>query len=404
MAIGSVDYLTAAAQHADYVNALERAGAAIVRLPFVHGAYDSVFAKDTALVLERRGTRKVLLAQPRHPERQREQVARSEFFEQSGYEVVCDPDGPSWEGGDTVMLPRGLLLGYGPRSGPGAAAWLERNAEVPVTPLELCDPHLYHLDMAVTTLPDGTAIVCETALTPSAMRALERTPGIRQIVTVRRADALAFGLNLVAVGGTLFAGARVAAVEAIVIGRGYRYVVAPLDEFHKAGGSAACLVAKLHRDPEAARETSIAGGSMDVYGPIFRSLLFPFWEHKVRQRPVVARWRELRRTQWRSADELRARQQHELGKLLHHAYEHVPFYRARFDAIGATPDDALEKLPIVRRADLQRAGDAWASTAPPLPTVRKHTSGTTGEPLVFGYEPDSEHWRRAIKYRGEEVA
>ena len=61
------------------------------------------------------------------------------------------------------------------------------------------------------------------------------------------------------------------------------------DEFHKAGGSAACLVAKLHRDPEAARETSIAGGSMDVYGPFFRSVLFPLWEQKVRQRPVVER-------------------------------------------------------------------------------------------------------------------
>jgi len=404
MAIGSVDFAAAAAEHAAYVSALAHAGASIVMLPFVHGAYDSVFAKDTALVLERRGVKKVLLAQPRHPERQREQVARSDFFERAGYEVVRDLDGPSWEGGDTVMLPRGLLLGYGPRSGPGAAAWLERNAEVAVTPLELCDPHLYHLDMALTTLPDGTAIVCETALTPAAMRALERTPGIRQIATVRRTDALAFGLNLVAVGDTIFAGARVPAVEAIVTARGYRYVVAPLDEFHKAGGSAACLVAKLHRDPEAARETNIAGGSMDVYGPIFRSLLFPFWEHKVRQRPVVRRWRELRRTQWLSADELRARQQHQLARLLHHAYEHVPFYRALFDGVGATPDDALAELPIVRRAALQRAGDAWGSTAAPRPTVRKHTSGTTGEPLVFGYEPDSEHWRRAVKYRGYEWA
>jgi phenylacetate-CoA ligase len=37
---------------------------------------------------------------------------------------------------------------------------------------------------------------------------------------------------------------------------------------------------------------------------------------------------------------------------------------------------------------------------PPLPTILRQTSGTTGEPLVFGYEPDSEHWRRAVKFRG----
>jgi phenylacetate-CoA ligase len=404
MAIGSVDFVTAVAQHAGYVRALEEAGAEILMLPFVHGAYDSVFAKDSALLVERRGVKRALLARLRYPERQREQSARADFYERHGFEVVCESNGPSWEGGDTVMLPHGMLLGHGPRSGLDAARWLERHTELPVTPLELCDPHLYHLDMAVTTLPDGTAIVCEEALTPESMRALERTPGIRQVVTVRRPDALAFGLNLVPVGTTVLAGARVAAVEKLVSARGYRYVVAPLDQFHLAGGSAACLVAKLHRDRQAARAPSIAGGPMDVYGPFFRSVLFPLWEQRVRQRPVVERWHQLRRTQWQSADELAATQREQLAALLRHAYDHVPFYRKRFDAAGTTPDDGLAALPIVRRADLQRAGEDWASTVAPLPTVRKQTSGTTGEPLLFGYEPDSEHWRRAVKYRGYEWA
>jgi phenylacetate-coenzyme A ligase PaaK-like adenylate-forming protein/N-dimethylarginine dimethylaminohydrolase len=402
MSIGSVDFVVAVAQHAAYVHALEQAGAAILMLPFVHGAYDSVFAKDSALLVERRGVKRALLARLRYPERQREASVRAEFYERNGFEVVCESSGPSWEGGDTVMLPHGMLLGHGPRSGKGAARWLEKHAELPVTPVELCDPHLYHLDMAVTTLPDGTAIVCEEALTPDAMRVLERTPGIRQIATVRRDDALAFGLNLVAIGSTVLAGARVPAIETIVTSRGYRYVVSPLDQFHLAGGSAACLVARLHHDHEAARPPRFAGGTMDVYGPLFRSVLFPLWERRVRQRPVVERWRQLKRTQWLSLDELAAMQRDQLSALLRHAYEHVPFYRRRFG--DATPDDGLAALPIVRRADLQRAGSEWASTVPPLPTVRKQTSGTTGEPLLFGFEPDSENWRRAVKYRGYEWA
>jgi phenylacetate-CoA ligase len=404
MEIGSVDFVAAVAEHAAYIQALERAGAAIIMLPFVHGAYDSVFAKDSALLVERRGVRRALLARLRYPERQREQTARADYYERHGFEVVCEPTGPSWEGGDTVMLPHGLLLGHGPRSGLDAARWLERHLDLPVTPLELCDSHLYHLDMALTTLPDGTAIVCESALTPAAMHALERTPGIRQIATVRREDALAFGLNLVPIGTTVLAGARVPAVERIVTARGYRYEVAPLDQFHHAGGSAACLVARLHREAEATRLPTVAGGTMDVYGPIFRSVLFPLWEQHVRQRPVVERWHELRRTQWLSTDELHAMQQARVAELLAHAYGNVPFYRRRFDDAGVTPADGLAALPILRRADLQRAGTAWASTAAPLPTVRKQTSGTSGEPLLFGYEPDSEHWRRAVKYRGYEWA
>jgi phenylacetate-CoA ligase len=57
-------------------------------------------------------------------------------------------------------------------------------------------------------------------------------------------------------------------------------------------------------------------------------------------------------------------------------------------------------LPVLRRADARAAGRLRASMAPPLPTLRKQTSGTTGEPLLFGFEPDSEHWRRAVRYRG----
>jgi phenylacetate-CoA ligase len=148
---------------------------------------------------------------------------------------------------------------------------------------------------------------------------------------------------------------------------------------------------------------------MDIYGPLFRSMLFPAWETHVRHRPVVERWAELRRTQWASTDELHGRQSRDLARLLRHAYEHVPFYRARFAARGLTAADIrcpeqLRELPVLRRSDLQACGTAWESTMTPLPTIRKQTSGTTGEPLLFGFEPDSEHWRRAIKLRGYEWA
>ncbi len=412
MAIGAVDFRAAAAQHAAYKASLVAAGAEVLELPFVHSAFDSVFSKDPALLLERRGLKRALLARLRYPERQREQAARADFFERHGFEVVCEPTGPSWEGGDIVMLPSGraMFLGYGPRSRREAAAWLEHHAQIPVVPLELRDPHLYHLDMALAVLPDGTALVCESALTADSMRVLERAAGVRQVVTVRRDDALAFGLNLVAIGNTVLAGSRVPRIAAIVRAHGYRLQVSPLDQFHLAGGSAACLVARLHRDfePIAHVLPRQPRGTMDIYGPVFRSILFPAWEKHVRQRPVVERWNELRRTQWLSLDELQAMQATALVTLVEHSYRHVPFYRARMDAAGVNPADIrtphdLLQLPVLRRADLTPGRDR-ESTVPPLPTVRKQTSGTTGEPLLFGYEPDSDHWRRAVKLRGYEWA
>jgi phenylacetate-CoA ligase len=304
-----------------------------------------------------------------------------------------------------------MFLGYGQRSLRESAEWLERSANIAVVPLELRDPHLYHLDMALSVLPDGTALVCEAALSNDAMGALERAPGVRQVITVTREDALAFGLNLVAIGDTILSGSYVPRIKAIVESRGYRIRVSPLDQFHLAGGSAACLVAKLHPDPQA-KQTSTpyqrTRGSMDMYGVLFRSVMLPLWEDRVRHRPVVERWQNLKRTQWRPLEELEAMQAKSLQRLVRHAYNNVPFYRDRFVASGIVPRDIrtakdLLEVPIVRRYDLQTA-EGRESTVRPFPSIRKQTSGTTGEPLLFGYERDSEAWRRAVKLRAYEWA
>lgn len=254
MTIGAVEFPLAAAQHAAFVAALERMGVQILRLPFVHAAYDSVFVKDPALLLARRGHKLALLARPRHAERDRERAERARAYAAHGYEIVADDRAVTWEGGDVVMLPAGdgMFLGHGQRSRREAAAWLERHAGIPVWPLELCDPHLYHLDMALAILPDGTALVCPTALTPASLRVIDQVRGVRRVIRVTREIALGFGLNVVAVGDTIVFGGYHRSLDALVRGLGYQSQVVPLGQFHLAGGSAACLVSTVHRDPFAA--------------------------------------------------------------------------------------------------------------------------------------------------------
>ena len=59
-----------------------------------------------------------------------------------------------------------------------------------------------------------------------------------------------------------------------------------------------------------------------------------------------------------SRDEIAALQLQRLQWSVRHAYEHVPHYRAKFDAAGVHPDDLrtladLAKFPFTTKADLR---------------------------------------------------
>jgi phenylacetate-CoA ligase len=144
---------------------------------------------------------------------------------------------------------------------------------------------------------------------------------------------------------------------------------------------------------------------MDMYGHLFRSVLFPAWEAGVRRRRTLAHLDALERTQWCSAEELAALQLEALRALLRHAYDHVPFYRRRMRAVGIEPSDIrshadLLRIPSMTRAEASASNAERRSTAAPFPDIEKATSGSSGRPLVFGYDRGSEEWRQAVKLRG----
>lgn len=248
MRVGPVDMLAAHEEHRVLREQLCRGGAGLIELPFVHGAFDSVFAKDNALLVERGGRRRALLASYLHGERGQEQRMRAVALEAQGFELQGPPP-VHFEGGDMVMLPggQGLLLGHGQRSDARAVKVLERFLELPVTPVELTDPALYHLDVALTVLEDGTALVYPEAFTPASFLQLARTPGIRRLVPVPRDEALRFSLNLVECGRSVLIPCHAPVTEEGIRSAGKSPVHISLEQFHLGGGSAACLVAAVHR-------------------------------------------------------------------------------------------------------------------------------------------------------------
>ncbi|MGA0925045.1 MAG: phenylacetate--CoA ligase family protein, partial [Lutimaribacter sp.] len=104
-----------------------------------------------------------------------------------------------------------------------------------------------------------------------------------------------------------------------------------------------------------------------------------------------------------SRDEIGALQLQRMRWSLRHAYENVPFYRAKFDAAGVHPDDLhsladLAKFPFTVKQDLRDNYPFGMFAVPREQIARIHaSSGTTGQPTVVGYtKNDLDMWADVV--------
>ncbi len=100
-----------------------------------------------------------------------------------------------------------------------------------------------------------------------------------------------------------------------------------------------------------------------------------------------------------SRDQLRKLQDERLVKQVKHIWDNVPYYRAKMEAKGVSPDDIkgvadLHKLPFVTKADLRDAYPYGLMGKPKSECVRIHsTSGTTGKRVMAFYtQHDVDLW------------
>ena len=100
-----------------------------------------------------------------------------------------------------------------------------------------------------------------------------------------------------------------------------------------------------------------------------------------------------------SREEIIAIQNEKIVKQVKYVYDNVPYYRAKMEAKGVTPEDIrsiddLHKLPFLSKADLRDAYPYGLLGAPLSECVRIHsTSGTTGKRVVAFYtQKDVDMW------------
>ncbi|MBQ5792206.1 MAG: phenylacetate--CoA ligase, partial [Clostridia bacterium] len=98
-------------------------------------------------------------------------------------------------------------------------------------------------------------------------------------------------------------------------------------------------------------------------------------------------------------EELRALQKEKLLKQVRHVYDNVPYYRAKMEELGVTPEDIkeledLSKRPFLSKTDLRDAYPYGLLGMPLSECVRIHsTSGTTGKRVVAFYtQKDVDLW------------
>jgi phenylacetate-CoA ligase len=142
---------------------------------------------------------------------------------------------------------------------------------------------------------------------------------------------------------------------------------------------------------------------MGLYSRVLEHVLLPSYE-SIRGYKHCARRAFVEKSQWWSADRLLEQQRDDLQRLLRHAFDTVPFYRERFRAAGAAPEDFrnlddLRRLPPLTRQDIIANRESLCSSAYAGRLLPHATGGSSGMPLRFYITRESFEWRCAVSER-----
>ena len=141
---------------------------------------------------------------------------------------------------------------------------------------------------------------------------------------------------------------------------------------------------------------------MSLYTRLCSSVLFPIHE-RLKSHDSVALRRELERSQWWSAEELRTSQLARLKGFLAEVGQQVPYYRELFRASGFDPSALesardLQALPFLDKATI-RANSGRMKSERAGRLIQYNTGGSSGEPLVFYMGPGRVTHDVAAKWR-----
>lgn len=115
---------------------------------------------------------------------------------------------------------------------------------------------------------------------------------------------------------------------------------------------------------------------------------------------------KLRKNQWLKPKELEKIQEKKLRAIIKFAYQGVPFYHKKFDALGIKPYhirtvEDLRKIPPTTKFDIQNAdvSEVVANNVDLHHCIRYTTSGSTGIPLTIFFDEKTDNFDAALWIR-----
>jgi phenylacetate-CoA ligase len=138
---------------------------------------------------------------------------------------------------------------------------------------------------------------------------------------------------------------------------------------------------------------------------LHRHILLPAYETLYHGRNTFRYLAELERSQWLARTELQELQFERLVALITHAYRHCPYYRELWNKNGCRPRDLREpqdfaRWPLTTREQIREHRSRMQACGCGIKLLSKSTGGSSGVPLQFDLNPDSNDRRNAASHRG----
>ena len=143
---------------------------------------------------------------------------------------------------------------------------------------------------------------------------------------------------------------------------------------------------------------------------IIQHVLYPLDCIRSGNRDILRYQREFAASQYLTQPELQERSFSRMKMMLEYAYEHIDFYRRRFDEFGVRPTQIqspndLAVLPILEKRDIQDCLPSLISNQySPANLILDRTGGSTGTPIEYYYTPQRHRSRKAATWRHNSFA